>query len=44
MFETVLFDDGLEQAVDAMVRSRFYSHDQIVAFFSEIAEDDPGPG
>jgi hypothetical protein len=44
MFELVLFDNGLEQAVTAMVRSGFYSADEIVKFFQEIAEDDPGAG
>lgn len=44
MFELVLFDAGLEQAVRTMFRSRFYSNDEIVAFFQQIANDDPDAG
>lgn len=44
MFELVLFDDGLERAVTAMVRSGFYSTNEIIEFFSEIASDDPDAG
>jgi len=44
MFELILFDNGLEVAVDGMFRSGFYSTDEIVRFFSEIAEDDPDAG
>lgn len=44
MFEIVLFDNGLEHAVAAMVHSAFYSTDEIVQFFEEIANDDPDAG
>jgi hypothetical protein len=44
MFETVLFDEGLEQAVHAMARSAFYSQAEIMQFFREIAHDDPDAG
>lgn len=44
MFELVLFDQGLEQAVTTMVRSGFYSTDDIIKFFHEIATDDPDAG
>ncbi|NLS93927.1 MAG: hypothetical protein GXX96_17330 [Planctomycetaceae bacterium] len=44
MFELVLFDNGLEEAVTAMVRSGFYSANEIVEFFREIATDDPDAG
>ncbi len=41
MFELVPFDHGLAQAVAAMLRSGFYSTDDIAEFFHEIATDDP---
>lgn len=44
MFEFVLFDHGLERAVTAMVRSGFYSIDDVVEFFRQIATDDPDAG
>lgn len=44
MFEIVLFDEGLEQAVVAMLRSRFYSSKEISNFFRQIAKDDPDSG
>ena len=44
MFELVLFEEGLEQAVTAMFRSRFYSREEILDFFREVADDDPDAG
>lgn len=44
MFELVLFDSGLGQAVTAMVRSGFYSSEDILDFFRGIAHDDPDAG
>ena len=44
MFEFILHDNGIEQAVAAMVKSCFYSMNEIVDFFHEIAIDDPDSG
>ncbi|QDU54551.1 DUF6891 domain-containing protein [Aeoliella mucimassa] len=44
MFELVLYDEGLEQAVSAMFRSGFYSGKEIHDFFHEIASDEPDSG
>jgi hypothetical protein len=44
MFEEILFNKGLSEAVHAMLRSGFYRLDEIEEFFYDIAEDDPESG